>query len=529
MKQLTAAIYARYSSDNQRDESIDAQLRACREYAKNKDIQIICSYEDRAKTGTNAKREEFQNMIKCAKAGKFSILIVHKFDRFSRDKYDSVFYKRELKLAGVQLISVCEPLGDSPEDQLLESLMEGIAQWYSANLAREVMKGMKENAYNCKHTGGKPPLGYDVDQVTKTYRINENEAAAVRLIFRMYLDGSGYDKIINALNANGFQTKRGDPFGKNSIHDILANEKYSGMYIFNRASSKDGLGKRNNRKDKDPEKMIRIPDGMPAIVDTDTFSKCAKKLENNKRKSGSFKAKESYLLSGLVLCGECLKNNDPHNMVGNRVFSGRNKLKYVTYRCSHRDRTKKCINLDISKEYLEEYVVTTLADAFFNEKNVAAMVERVNKYISEAGDQSKREHDVAQTELAVVTKQMDNIADAIADGMNNDIIRAKFKKLALTKEKLESRIQQIDEYRQQKTVTEDTLQQLIVAAKPHLISRNKPELKNFIKEYVKRVIVYQEKIEVEFQFPGVVLSGGGEGNRTPVQKHCHIAFSERSQ
>jgi site-specific DNA recombinase len=230
---VKAAIYARYSSDNQREESIDAQVRAIKEYCTHNNIQIVKLYTDEAKTATTDDRPGFLQMVKDSELGIFNLVIVHKLDRFARDRYDSAFYKRQLKRNGVRLISVLEQLDDSPESIILESVLEGMAEYYSANLAREVMKGMKETALQCKHTGGKPPLGYDVAE-DKTYIINEQEAQAVRLIFNMYATGKGYNEIIDKLNKEGYRTQTGRKFGKNSIHDILRNEKYRGIYIFNR-------------------------------------------------------------------------------------------------------------------------------------------------------------------------------------------------------------------------------------------------------------------------------------------------------
>ena len=107
---------------------------------------------------------------------KFKYLIIHKVDRFSRQKYDAAMYKHQLKVNGVTILSVTENLDNSPESIMLESVIEGMAQYYSVNLAREVMKGMKESAYDCKHLGGTPPLSYNVDPDTRKYIINENEA-----------------------------------------------------------------------------------------------------------------------------------------------------------------------------------------------------------------------------------------------------------------------------------------------------------------------------------------------------------------
>ena len=152
--------YARFSSENQRDESIDAQLRAIRKYAEDNGIEIIREYTDRAKTGTNADRESFQAMLNDSQYGDFSLVIVHKLDRFARNRYDSAVSKAKLKSNGVRIVSVLEHFDDSPESIITEGLLEAMSEYYSANLSREVMKGMKENALSCKHTGGKPPLGY---------------------------------------------------------------------------------------------------------------------------------------------------------------------------------------------------------------------------------------------------------------------------------------------------------------------------------------------------------------------------------
>ncbi len=160
MTKKRAAAYTRFSSDNQRDESIDAQVRAIEAYCEQKGFDLVKIYADRAKSATSDKRPEFLQMIEDSGKGLFDVAIVHKLDRFSRDKYDSAKYKRILKKNGVKLLSVTENLDDSPESVILESLLEGMAEYYSKNLAREVMKGLKETAYQCKHTGGLPPIGY---------------------------------------------------------------------------------------------------------------------------------------------------------------------------------------------------------------------------------------------------------------------------------------------------------------------------------------------------------------------------------
>jgi Site-specific recombinases, DNA invertase Pin homologs len=130
------AVYARFSSDNQRDESIDAQVRAIRKYCEDNGYIVVKVYIDRAKSATSDKRPAFQQMIADSALGLFDVVMVHKLDRFSRDRYDSAVYKHKLKKNGVRVFSVLERLDDSPESIMMESVLSGMAEHYSKNLAR---------------------------------------------------------------------------------------------------------------------------------------------------------------------------------------------------------------------------------------------------------------------------------------------------------------------------------------------------------------------------------------------------------
>ena len=261
-----AALYARFSSDNQRSESIDAQVRAMTAYCAQRHISIVETYIDEAKSATTDRRPSFQRMIADSSLHTFNILLVHKLDRFARNRYDSAVYKRELKKNGVTVYSVLENLDNSPESIMMESVREGMSEYYSQNLAREVMKGMRETALQCKHTGGKPPLGYDVDPATRKLIINPQEAETVKLIFSMYGEGCGYSEILTALHDMGYMTKNGNEFQKNSLYSILTNPKYQGMYVFNRSSAKSAEGTRNTHLLKDSKDIITVDGGVPQIV-----------------------------------------------------------------------------------------------------------------------------------------------------------------------------------------------------------------------------------------------------------------------
>ena len=494
MGTIKAVAYVRYSSDNQRDESIDAQIRAINDYAKHNNFSVVKIYADKAKSATTDKRPEFQQMIHDSSLNIFDVVIVHKLDRFSRDKYDSTTYKRRLKKNGIRLLSVTENLDGSPESIILESLLEGMAEYYSKNLAREVMKGMKENAYQCKHTGGIPPLGFNIDPVTKKYVINESEAKVVRKIFSLYLDGYGYKKMIPFLNQKGYKTKRGNLFGKNSIHELLKNEKYAGTYVFNRTASKDAFGVRNGHQDKDDDSIIRIEDGVPAIISMEDFQKAQARMASNKRQPGFYKAKEIYLLSGLIFCGEC-----GHAMQGNHRPEYKNRPKYVTYRCGGRDSTKQCDNKEIRREYVELYVLHQLEQRLFNDKAIPQLVQMLNEYRQKSNTSNNKELSELSVRLKEVENQISNIVKAIENGFFQESFKSRMTELEKEKQTLEISIHQLSIKDTTIEITEDTLRNMFKMFKQFVTENNIPECKKFIQSYVDKVLVYKDYLEVTFK------------------------------
>ena len=367
-----AAIYARYSSENQRNESIDAQISAIEEYAKRNNIIIVATYIDRAKSATTADRPSFQEMIKMSETGLFDTIIVHKLDRFARSKYDSAIYKQKLKVNNVQLLSATENLDGTPESIILESVLEAMAEYYSKNLAREIMKGNMENAKKAVHCGGIPPLGYDIKD--KKLIINNREAEAVRIIFKMYADGCGYSEIIKTLNQKGYKTKIGKSFGKNSLFEILRNEKYKGIYTYNKSSHKTSKGTYNRHCYKSDEEVIRIENGCPQIISAEIFEKVQKRQEENKRIHQHNRDRQKYLLSGLVFCGKC-----GSAMHANR----RRKNSQLTFRCNRKSQTISC-NTKVSEimKLIDEYMSKNQSEQINNAENIKKELDKLveNRY-----------------------------------------------------------------------------------------------------------------------------------------------------
>ena len=478
------------------DESIDAQIRAIEEYADKNDIKIVNKFIDRAKSATSDKRPAFQEMIKYCEADNtgISMVIVHKLDRFSRDKYDSAMYKQKLKVKGIRVVSVLENLDNSPESLILESVIEGMAQYYSANLAREVAKGQRENGLRAMHNGGDAPLGYDVTN-DKRYAINKEEAQAVKIIFDMYVNGYSYSNIIDKLNDLGYKTKRGNKFGKNSLHGILSNEKYTGVYVFNKTQRKGINGKRNGHKQKSEDEIIKVEGGMPQIIGKDIFIQAQEMMQKRKKAPGSHKATTLYLLTGLIRCGEC-----GHAMQGNRR-KDKYGNDYISYRCGCRKQKRDCKNKEIKRDYLEEFVLTELEKHVLNDEAIPVLSKALNERLKTKSNDNHEMLTNLRNKLEKVNKEIENILNAIMSGIVNNVLKNKLDELEKVKLNLELKINELSVESDDVVsvdITEDQIRSMFGKFKDFVLTRNLPECKKFIGDYIKEVIVYKDHIEVVF-------------------------------
>lgn len=421
-----AALYAMYSSDNQRSESIDAQLRAMQNYCQQNHILIVETYIDEAKSATTDHRPSFQKMIADSKYHQFNIILVHKLDRFARNRYDSAVYKRELKKNGVSVYSVLEDLDDSPESIMMESMLEGMSEYYSQNLAREVMKGMRETALQCKHTGGKPPLGYDLNTDGKLI-INQGEAEVVQQIFKMYLGNYSYSKMAEVLNKKGYRTKTGSLFRKNSFYSILRQEKYTGVYIWNRASAKQN-GMRNNHKSKALKDQVMIQGGCPNIISRSYFEEVQKKMQERAHGKAESKARRYYMLGGkgFLQCGICGKS-----MTGT-VRKSHGKT-YITYQCSSH-KAKQCATKEVRADRLNLIVAQQLAKFFFREDRLKDWEDLLRSDIRD-----DPENKGLKNRIRGIDKKMENILQNL-EYVVSKALTQRLDELTRKKEELESKL-----------------------------------------------------------------------------------------
>ena len=368
MTRLTGVAYARYSSDKQQESSIVVQLAAIRRFCEMHDIELIHEYVDEAQSGTNANRKEFQEMVKDAEKREFRFVIVHRMDRWARNVDDARYYKKYLRKYGIKVISALEEFDETPEGEFFELMSMGMAELYSKKLARESRAGLIANAKEAKALGGTPLLGYKVQN--KKYVIEETEAEAVRLIFDLFLKGYGYVQIRNYLYAHGYRRANGAVYTAH-FHDLLRNRKYIGEYVYNRSYEKDCNGKRNHHKNKPESEIIRIPDGMPRIIDDETFFKVQAIMDERQMRRQAFNPNGKYLFAGLMKCGYC-----GGAVCGGAKYNHQNRnIATPSYRCNRRERT--CDTIATNAEYLETYIYRLITWCLLKKENSQKLIDLV--------------------------------------------------------------------------------------------------------------------------------------------------------
>ena len=382
---MKAVIYARYSSHAQREESIEGQLRVCYDYAAREGISVIDEYIDRAISGTTDERPAFRRMIADSSSRAFDVVLVYAVDRFARDRYAAATYRHELKRHGVKIVSVTQPLSDGPESILLEAMLEGLAEYYSANLARGVKRGMRENALKCLSVGGPKTLGYVTDPITKKYIEDPVGANTVRDIFAKYDSGMTLAAVVAYCNEQGYLTSKGKPFSRTSLRTILRNRRYIGYYIYD---------------------DIEIEGGMPVIIDRKQFESVQRRLAMNHTSKSRGKSDVDFLLTGKLFCGHCGRP-----MSGT---SGRSSSGDVYYYYSCRIHGNKCIKHNERKDILEEAIFSYISSSFLTDENIEMLADSVVKLTHDSDAAAIIEG--LKAEKNDIRRRKKNVLNMIADG-----------------------------------------------------------------------------------------------------------------
>ena len=467
---LNAVIYARYSSDRQTEQSIEGQLRECYAFAKANDIAVIDTYIDRAISGKTDNRPAFQKMIEDSAKRQFQAVIVYRLDRFTRNRYDSAIYKARLKKNGVKVLSAMENLNGSPESIIMESLLEGMAEYYSVELSQKITRGMRENALKGKALGGQRVLGYKVNSDCY-FEIDETTAPVVVDIFKLYSSGKTVKEICDILNARGVKTARGGAFNKNSLHTILTNKKYIGIY---------------------KTKYGEIVGGIPAIIDKELFEMVALRMEQNKKAPARAKAEINYLLSTKLFCGKCRSA-----MVGESGTSKTGK-KYYYYACVKKKREKACDKSNVKKDWIEDLVIQrTVTDILKDdviEKIADRLVELQKAEAAESGTMLYLQNSLAEIQVSIK-----NIMTAIEKGIITESTKTRLTELEDEKRNVEIEIAK--ESIARRIISREQIIYWISSFKDGDITSEKYR-QQLIDTFVHAVFVYDDKIVITYNYSG---------------------------
>ena len=408
---MKAVIYARYSSDNQREESIDGQLRECKDYAERNGMTVLTTYIDRALSAKTDNRPEFQRMVKDSAKGLYDIAIVWKLDRFARNRYDSAHYKATLRKNGVKVVSATEAIAEDSTGILLESLLEGYAEFYSAELAEKVTRGMTENALKCKYNGGNLALGYAIDSQQR-YQLDPLTAPVVLDVFKLYAEGKTIKQIVEWLDEKSFKSRHGKAIRLDSVKAMLKNRIYIGEY---------------------KHSGIVVPNGVPAIVPLDLFERVQERLAKNKKAPARHKAKaEMYLLSTKLYCGSC-----GAFMVGESGTS-RNGTFHQYYKCVSAKKNRGCKKKSVRKSWIEEVAISEITRTIMDD----ATVEYIADLVMELQRRENIDLPRFKEQLAETEKAINNMLNAIQQGIFNISTKTRLDELEETKSELEVKIMQ---------------------------------------------------------------------------------------
>ena len=408
---MKAVIYARYSSSAQREESIEGQVKECTTFAERNGYTIIGTYADRAISGTTDNRPQFQKMIEDSKRKLFDVVIVWKLDRFARNRYDSARYKNQLKRNGVKLISATEVIAPGAEGILLESVLEGYAEYFSEDLKIKVVRGMSLNAEKCVWNGGVLPIGYTLD-LDKHLQPNPDTAPVVLEAFKMYDQGQTVTEILDFLKSKGITTTKGTAVNYGTIQRMLNNRRYIGEYTF---------------------QDITIPDGIPAIIPQDLFDRVQDRLAKNRKAPARAKAVENYLLTTKLFCGHC--GTAMHGESG----KARNGSIHRYYKChAAKKKLNGCKKKAVKKDWIENLVVNETMAMLMDDN----MIDTIVTMFMRMQDEQPTDLPIYEKQLRETETAIDNIVNAIMGGLASKALQAKLTELEATQQELQALIAQ---------------------------------------------------------------------------------------
>ncbi len=481
---MKAVIYARYSSDNQREESIEGQIRECTVFAEKNGITVLRHYIDRAYSAKTDNRPEFQHMVKDSGKRLFDMVIVWKLDRFARNRFDSARYRAILKKNGAKVVSATEAISEGAEGIILESMLEGYAEYYSADLSQKVIRGRTDNALKCKYNGGTLPIGYFIDE-EQHFQIDPMTAPFVLEAFKRYDEGSTMTEIRDWLNEKGLKNAKGNPLNYNSVQHMLKNRRYIGEYKY---------------------RDIIDPDGIPAIVPQDLFDRVQEKMEKNKKAPARHKAEDDYLLTTKLFCGYC-----GAYMCGESGRS-RNGTVHHYYKCvSVKKKRGDCKKRAVKKQWLEDLVVSETMKMIMDDKAIEAIISMVMAL----QDQESTSLPLYEQQLREAETGIQNLLNAIQQGILTKSTKARLEELEAAKDDLEIKIAN-------EKLAKPRISQEFIIFWLHKFRKldltKQSHRKMLIDTFINAIFVYDDKLVITFNYK--------DGTRTVTLEDVNTATQQ---
>ena len=462
---MTAVIYARYSSDNQREESIEGQIRECTAYAEKNDITVVKHYIDRAISAKTDNRPQFQQIIRDSERKLFDMVLVWKLDRFARNRYDSARYKTQLKKNGVKLMSATEIISDGPEGIILESVLEGYAEYYSADLSEKVIRGMTENALKGKFTGGAVPVGYWIDE-KQHFQADPLVAPLIHEAFKMYNDGSTMTEVRDWLNEHQVKNPRGGPMSYNTVQHMLKNRRYIGELKY---------------------RDILIPDAIPPIVSPELFEDVQIKMAKNKKAPARRKAEDDYLLTTKLFCGYC------GSLMFGESGTSRSGDVHRYYKCATVKKRKSCQKKTVRKQWLEDLVIAKTKALIMDDTVIDSLVSSV----MELQNKENIRLPLYEKQLRETETGIQNMLNAIQAGILTSSTKERLETLETQKKELEAKI--AEERLAKPKLSEDCVRFWLTRFRKLDLSQ-KEQRQALIDTFINAIYLYDDKMLITFNY-----------------------------
>jgi site-specific DNA recombinase len=522
MPAIYVVIYARYSSSSQRMESIDSQLRICREHAAKKGYIVVAEYCDAAVTGTNDQRDNFQLMVEQILSGRLQcdIVLAWKYDRLWRDSDAPGYFKYLLRQRNVTVESVHLQLDrTNPYSVILEALDHGQAAAYSINLAIEVTRGLTQNARQAQSTGGRPPLGYTIDQHGQ-YQIDPRGAEAIQMIFAHAATGASYRDIIAECNTRGYRTTAGREFGPNTINELLGNRKYVGVYEYRVWRAENKRKRATGHMFDHAEEIIEVPGGVPAIIAQETWDAVQERLavRKGRRSGGKMHAKTIYLLTGHIYCGLC-----GSRMTGDARSNA--KKRYTYYTCLRSKGNKdgeRCPLPSMPQPWAEGEVLTTLREVIFGAEQEPKILAQLRRWRAERDKGQVTRSASVKAQLASVEKELGNMISAIAAGVPaSGMMGERMRALEAERATLQASLAAV--LAGESPRAEDDLREYLQAARATLsVGGDATRQRAIIQQFIEAVVVYPDYLDImaAIDFTGEKNTVSGNIRRREKPEEC---------